>query len=404
MTTDLSTGPGPSGPAAPGAGVLFQLLRDGHARTRAELADLTSLARSTVAARVDALIRSGLVAPIGEAVSTGGRPPARFAINASSRVVVAVDAGASHVSLAVTDLSGEVLLDHTEPLSIDAGPDAVLATIAELGTSLVRRADRTVADVAGVGIGLPGPVAHETGRPSNPPIMPGWHDHDVPATLRRTFDAPVLVDNDVNLMALGEHTSHWSRVDHLLFVKVATGIGAGLIANRQLDRGAQGTAGDLGHVQVPGLADDVPCRCGNVGCLEAVAAGPAVAARLREQGLDVDDSTAVVAAVQAGEMSAVHAVRQAGRDLGAVLATCVSLLNPSVIVVGGELAEAGEHLLAGVREVVYQRSLPIATTNLRIVPARTGRGAGALGAAAMVLDHVLSPASVESYVAENRPA
>ncbi|MDO9378321.1 MAG: ROK family transcriptional regulator [Nocardioidaceae bacterium] len=405
MTTDQLPGSAQPGPgAAPGAGALFQLLRDGRARTRAELAQITSLARSTVATRVDALIRSGLVAPVGGAVSTGGRPSARFAINATSRVVLAVDVGASHVSLVVTDLSGLVLAEHAEALSVEAGPERVLAVVAERGTALVETAGHTTQDLAGVGIGLPGPVAHDTGRPADPPIMPGWHDHDVPATLARTFAAPVLVDNDVNLMALGEHRAHWSRVDHLLFVKVATGIGAGIIADHRLDRGAQGTAGDLGHVQVPGLDAEAPCRCGNTGCLEAVAAGPAVAARLREQGLDVDGSAGVVAAVQAGELLAVHAVRQAGRDLGAVLATCVSLLNPSVIVVGGELAEAGEHLLAGVREAVYQRSLPLATTNLRIVPSRTGAGAGALGAAAMVLDAVLAPAAVDAYLAERRSA
>jgi predicted NBD/HSP70 family sugar kinase len=390
---------GDGGPPPLGAGALFQLLRDGRPRTRAELAHETSLARSTIAVRIDALLRSGLVSPLGAAASTGGRPSARFAVNAASRVVLAVDAGASHVSLALTDLAGTVLVEHSEPLRIEEGPEAVLGTVARLGTDLLDRAGRHADDVAGVGIGLPGPVAFDSGRPSNPPIMPGWHDHDVPATLRRTFPGPVLVDNDVNLMAVGEHTAHWGGEDHLLFVKVATGVGAGIIADGRLDRGAQGTAGDLGHVHVPGVTSEVPCRCGNTGCLEAVAGGAALAAQLAAGGADVATSGDVVAAVLADDPAAVRAVRQAGRHLGAVLATCVSLLNPSVIAVGGELAEAGEHLLAGVREVVYQRALPIASADLQIVSSRTGARAGVLGAAAMVVDHVLTPTAVDAYLA-----
>lgn len=402
--TDGRVPPSPAGLPAPGAGALFQLLRDGRPRTRAELAELTSLARSTIAARVDALIDSGLVTPVQGATSTGGRPPARFAMAAGARVVLAVDVGASHMALAVTDLSGQVLDEVSEPQPVDAGPEHVLGRVAELGTSLVDRCGREPDDVAAVGIGLPGPVEHTTGRPSDPPIMPGWHDHDVPATLRRSFGVPVWVDNDVNLMALGEHSTQWPDQEHLLFVKVATGIGAGLIAEGRLDRGAQGTAGDLGHVHVPGPDRNEPCRCGNTGCLEAVAAGPAIAASLRAQGLDVSGSADVLAAVRAGETAALRAMRQAGRDIGAVLATCVSLLNPSVIVIGGEVAEAGEALLAGAREVVYQRSLPIATTHLRIMPARTGSRAGVLGAAALALDHVLAPDAVDDYLQRTRAA
>ena len=391
-------------PTLAGTGELFQLLRDGTPRTRAELAQLSSLARSTVTARVDALLASGLLAPVGEAASTGGRPPTRFALNSDNRVVLAIDLGASHASVAITDLAGRVLEEKTVVSDIADGPEKVLDRVAAIGLELLASIDRPVSDVAGVGIGVPGPVEHATGRPANPPIMPGWHDFDIPAHLGTTFVGPVLVDNDVNLMALGEYVTVWQSAPHLLFVKVATGIGAGIVSDGRLMRGALGSAGDLGHVRVAGARDDVVCRCGNIGCLEAVAAGPAIAARLRERGFEVESSQDVVDAVVAGEIAALQAVRDAGRDLGTVLATCVNLLNPSVIVIGGKLAEAGEYLLAGVREVVYQRSLPLATHNLRIVSTSAAGRGGILGASAMVLDAVLAPRAVDDYVARHAAA
>jgi predicted NBD/HSP70 family sugar kinase len=207
---------------------------------------------------------------------------------------------------------------------------------------------------------------------------------------------PVLVDNDVNIMALGEHVSVLPNVRDLLFVKVATGIGSGIIMDGRIRRGAQGAAGDVGHIAVPG--SDQRCRCGNLGCLEAVAGGPAIAAALAQQGLDTATSADVVALARAGDLEACQAVRQAGRHIGEVLAGCVSLLNPDVIVVGGIVAEAGEHLLAGIREIVYRRSLPLATQHLRIVASLTKERAGVLGASAMAADLVLSPSAVDALV------
>ncbi|MEO6605158.1 MAG: ROK family transcriptional regulator [Aeromicrobium sp.] len=393
------TAPAGLPPTLAGTGDLFQLLRDGSPRTRAELAQLSSLARSTVTARVDALLASGLLAPVGEAASTGGRPPTRFALNRDNRVVLAIDLGASHASVAVTDLSRRVLKEKTVDSDIADGPEIVLELVVSIALELLKSIDRPVRDVAGVGIGVPGPVEHATGRPANPPIMPGWHDFDIPEHLAKTFDGPVLVDNDVNLMALGEYVTSWQSAPHLLLVKVATGIGSGIVSDGRLMRGALGSAGDLGHVQVAGAPDDVVCRCGNVGCLEAIAAGPAIAAKLRAKGLDVDGSQGIVDAVAAGDIAALQAVREAGRDLGTVLATCVNLLNPSVIVIGGKLSEAGEYLLAGVREVVYRRSLPLATHDLRIVSTAAGSQGGILGASAMVIDAVLAPRAVDDYVA-----
>jgi predicted NBD/HSP70 family sugar kinase len=374
---------------------VFDLLRDGHPRTRAQLAEAMGLARSTVASRVEVLMRLGLVVPYGGGRSTGGRPPSLFAMNPSARVVAAVDLGATHAVAALTDLSGTVLGETRAALEIGEGPEVVLAWVARAVADLLGRAGRPPGDLAAIGIGLPGPVEHSTGRPINPPIMPGWDRYDVPAHVQRTYPVPVLTDNDVNIMALGEQRTHLRDVTDLIFLKVATGIGAGIISGNQLQRGAQGTAGDLGHVRVTG-ADGVLCRCGNEGCLEAVAAGPALAASLRSLGVEASTTQDVVDLVRQGDRAALQVVRQAGRDIGEVVATTVNLLNPSVVVIGGRLADAGEHLLAGIREVVYQRSLPLATQHLRVVASRAGAHAGVLGAASLAIDHALSPEAIEA--------
>ncbi|MCE7000659.1 ROK family transcriptional regulator [Saccharothrix sp. S26] len=380
------------------AGDLLRLLRDGVPRTRNELAAVTGLARSTVRARLAALLDAGLVSDGGNEASTGGRPAGRFVFNARARVVLAAEVGATHATVAVTDLTGTPLVTRHLDQDIADGPDVVLGALVAAWRSLLADADLGPVRPAGVGIGLPGPVEHSTGRPNNPPIMPGWDGYDVPARVSAEFGVPVLVDNEVNLMALGEHTKCFPDARHLIVVKVATGIGSGFISNGMLHRGAVGAAGDLGHILAPN-AGDVPCRCGNTGCLEAVAGGPAIAGSLRDLGIEAHTSADVVALVRAGNLEAGQVVRQAGRTIGEVLAACVSMFNPSLIVVGGTVALAGEMLLAGVREAIYRRSLPLATGNLRIVPSQAGDDAGVLGAAAMVVEHVLSPAVVDRHLA-----
>ncbi len=377
---------------------MFQLLRDGTPRTRSELATITGQARSTIAARIDVLTAAGLITSVGEASSTGGRRPATFAFNPTARIVLGVDLGASHARVAVADLAATIVANHDEPLRIADGPEKVLARVIQLGKDLVAESGHELSDLAAVGIGLPGPVEHATGRPVAPPIMPGWDGYDVAGTLRRAFGAPVLVDNDVNLMAVGEQRTSWQEHTNMLFVKVATGIGSGIILDGTLRRGAQGAAGDIGHIALPGFSE-APCNCGNYGCLEAVAGGAALAHALREKGLDVDGTADVVAAVKDGNADARAAVRDAGREVGTILAGCVSMLNPSLVVVGGALVGAGEQLMAGIREVLYRRSLPLATEHLRVVTSQTRDSAGVLGGAYLAIDHVLSPTAIDALFA-----
>jgi predicted NBD/HSP70 family sugar kinase len=390
MATDRPTSLG----TPTSAGALLRLIRVGTAVTRADLARHTGLARSTVAQRVDALLAQGLVYEAGGSASTGGRPPTKLVFDHEAGVVLVADLGATHSRVAVSDLLGAPLAERASDLDIGLGPEKVLAWVSDHFAGLLEEVGRPRADVRGIGVGVPGPVEFDTGRPVSPPIMPGWDGFGIPEWFASRYGAPVLVDNDVNIMARGEHRMHWSDTRHLLLIKVGTGIGCGIVADGHIHRGARGAAGDVGHIRVTSR-EDVVCRCGNVGCLEAVAGGRALAQQLAEAGEDASRSRDVVRLVRAGHPAAIRMVRDAGRTLGEVLAGTVNFFNPAVIVIGGDIGEAHAEHLAGVREGIVSRSLPLATRDLRIVPSQLGDRAGVIGAAIMVTDRVLSPDAVD---------
>jgi predicted NBD/HSP70 family sugar kinase len=316
--------------------------------------------------------------------------------NPGAGVVLVADLGATHSRLAVCGLDGEPIEELAEDLAIAAGPDVVLRWVLSRFERLLERAARPLSAVRGVGVGVPGPVDFLRGEAVNPPIMPGWNRVPVRPLLAQRFAAPVLVDNDVNLMAMGEHGAMPQPADDFLYVKVGTGIGSGLIMSGHLHRGSRGAAGDIGHVQVGPV--DVLCSCGNRGCLEASAGGAALARRMAELGYDATDSRDVVQLVRNGNPDAIEAVREAGRQIGTVLATTVNLLNPRTIMIGGDVAQAHDYLLAGIREIVYTRATTLATTELVITSGTLGDEAGVRGGAAMILDHILAPANVDAVL------
>ena len=384
----------------PSAGEILGIIRTHQGVTRKGLQDRTGLGRSTISQRVGALLRVGFVTEMSTEQSTGGRPATDLRIAPGYGVVLAADLGATHSRLAVCDLSGAPLADHAEDIAIARGPDDVIAWMCRRFDALLRATGHRRGDVRSVGIGVPGPVEFSAQRAVSPPIMPGWDGVFIPDLVRRRFPVSVVVDNDVNVMALGEYWTHWrDDVRDLLFVKVGTGIGSGIIVGGGLHRGALGAAGDIGHVGV-GDDRDAPCHCGNNGCLEARASGNAVAAQLRALGRTCADGRGVTALVREGDAHAVRLVRDAGRDIGHVLAAAVNILNPSVIVIGGDLSLADEPLLAGIREITYQRSTALATRHLPIVTSRLGDLAGVRGAATLAIDEVLSPAAVDRRLAE----
>lgn len=381
---------------------LLRLLRDEGPRSRAELGDQIELSRSKLAVELDRLIELGIVESGGLAASRGGRRSSIARLSSRLRFA-GIDIGATSVDVAVTNGELEVLGHLSKPMDVREGPIPVLETALDLLGKL--RAEGLAPELHGAGIGVPGPVSFREGVPVVPPIMPGWDQFPVRDTMSQELGCPVLVDNDVNIMALGElHAGLARAVDDFLFVKIGTGIGCGIVVDGQVYRGVSGSAGDIGHIQVD---DEGPvCACGNIGCLEAYFGGAALArdalaaaragrseylaARLAETGrLTAED---VGAAASAGDPVAVAMIRDGGRRVGQVLAGLVSFFNPGLVVIGGGVAGLGHTLLAEVRAVVYRRSLPLATGNLPIVLSELGATAGVVGAARLISDHVFSTA------------
>jgi len=385
---------GANGSEAYGPGAILDLFRQGQARTRTDLVRLTGLARSTITQRLDALFAAGLLVPDGESASTGGRPPTQFRFNASGGVLLIADIGASHRRIAITDLAGAVLAEEPGELDIAAGPYPVLAQVTTSFETLLATVERSPKDARGIGIAVPGPVEFATGRVISPPIMTGWDEFNIPGYFAERYDCPTLVDNDVNAMAFGEQRACWPQHHDMLLIKVGTGVGCGIIANDELYRGTQGAAGDLGHIPYSSEGGPI-CRCGNIGCFEAYAGGWALIRDLRTLGHQVGSSFDVVRLIRAGQPDAVRLARQAGRVLGQAISYAVSFFNPSLVVIGGRLAHADELLLAGIREVIYRQSLPLATRNLQITTSRLDERAGVTGLALMLGDHIFAPQAID---------
>lgn len=394
---------------------VLDLIRSDAARTRPELVKLSGLGRNVVAQRVVQLMGSGLLeeGPLGR--STGGRAPRQLRFRAEAGAVLVAELGATSISVALSDLSGRLSSQRDEQADITAGPEKVLSRVGDLFREILTEQLSPV-QVWGVGIGLPGPVEFRTGRPIAPPIMPGWDGFDVRHYFATRFDAPVWVDNDVNVMALGELRGGMAQGQlDFIYLKVGTGIGAGLVSGGRLHRGAQGCAGDVGHIAV-GSETDVVCRCGKVGCLEALAGG---AALIREARTAAREGTSPYLADAASDheievkdvsQGATHGdpvsmglLMRSASLVGESLARIVNLFNPSLIVIGGRVADAGDAYLAAIRQVIFNLSLPLATRNLQIVRSPLGDQTGLRGAAFMVIDELLSRERLGTWMDHGYP-
>ena len=379
---------------------LLRLLRDTGPRSRAELGEAVHLSRSKVAVELDRLTDLGLVQGQGLAASRGGRRSHVVALADDLRFA-GIDIGATSIDVGVTDGALRLLAHASAESDVRRGPGPVLDQALDLLEKL--RSEGWAPQLHGVGVGVPGPVSQLEGAPVVPPIMPGWNHFPLRDTLAATLGTTVMVDNDVNIMALGElHAGTARSVKDFLFIKVGTGIGCGIVIDGQLHRGAGGCAGDIGHIRIEETGPT--CTCGNDGCLEAFFGGaalardaetaarsgrsPALAELLPRRGrltaVDVGEAAA------AGDPTAVGLIRDGGTRLGFALATLVSFFNPALVVIGGGVAGLGHRLLAEIRSVVYRRSLPLATGNLPIVLSEMAERAGVVGGARLVSDTVFS--------------
>jgi glucokinase-like ROK family protein len=395
---------------------VLDVVREGTATTRPEICRRTGLARNLVADRVEQLLSVGLIAEGELGRSTGGRAPRSLRFRADAGRILVAELGATLVNVGITDLSGTLVASTERAIDVTAGPEVTLNYVSELMNALL--GENRGADTWGIGIGLPGPVEWGSGRPVAPPIMPGWDGFDVRRFFNERYHRPVWVDNDVNVMATGEVRAGVARGhESAIYIKVGTGIGAGLVSRGKLHRGAQGAAGDIGHMAVAGSSSQVLCRCGNSGCLEALAGGSALAReavaaadnprstylrQLRRDGKELT-SASVIEAARHADPVAMELLTASAALVGDALAGMVNLLNPSIIVLGGSVGRSLDLYLATVRRAVLNRSLPLATRSLQIVTSPLGDRAGLIGAAYTVLDELFSPAILATWIDMGQP-
>ncbi|MFE4539349.1 ROK family protein [Streptomyces scopuliridis] len=374
----------------------------GEATNRAEIARRSGLARSTVGQQVDHLLDTGILEESESKRSVRGRPPRVLTISPQAGTVVVADIDTNASQIAIADLTRRILGTATLPVRIEAGPRAVLDTVAEGLRALLEHHGCDPVRVRQVVVGLPGPVDFEHGCAVQPTGMPGWDGYPVAEHLRRLFETSVIVDNDVNLMALGEAAQQ--RLDSpLLCVKISSGIGAGLVtADGGLYRGADGAAGDIGHIRAVGGGNTL-CVCGNVGCVGALASHRAVL-----RGLGIPESTdedptfgarELARRIAEGEPTALHAVRQAATEIGEVVAMLIHMFNPRTVVLAGPLSELRDDLVSAVRAAVYQRALPLATRKLTITATRPQANSALHGGIALGAQGVFSPAGIGRLLA-----
>ena len=380
---------------------LARLIASGAVSSRTDLAKRTGLARSTIGVHLDRLQAAGVIREAGIAEPTGrGRPAHRLELAPDSGVVLVADLGVHGARLAVADLGQRLLAQETLSVRLSTGPESTLALVEERWREMLSAAGCSLDRLRTIAVGLPGPVDRSTGTPVRPPLMPGWDAFPVGQVLRDCFGCHVLVNNDANLMALGEARALPASQYPLVFIKVSTGIGCGIIgASGELHDGADGAAGDIGHIRVPD-SDHVVCRCGNVGCLEAVASASAMIRALQDPIPDFsippgdftdEELQKLVNNIRQGDAQTIRLLRDAATVLGRLVASMVNVINPARIVLGGAIDVASDDLLAGVRSGVYNRAMPLATRNLTLAHSVLGPVAGVVGGAVSAIEHVLSP-------------
>jgi glucokinase-like ROK family protein len=376
--------------------------------SRAELADRMGLSRAAITAIVKDLLEQELIYESFPRSEGAGRPPIMLQINPKRGYVIGMDMGATHLRIVLADLAARVLHEEEYPFDIAAGPQASLSQLNGYIENLLQAGQVTREQVLAIGLGVPGPVRNQEGMVLAPPIMPGWDRFPIRDTVARTWGVPVMLNNDAELGALGEWAYGAGRdYENLIFIKIGSGIGAGMILNNQLYQGADGSAGEIGHITVE--ENGPQCKCGNYGCLEALAGGNAIARQARElvargaptqlAGIPPEQLTArqVAMVARKGDLAAQRLFNQAGKYIGIGIASLVNLFNPEIVIVGGGVAQVGDMLLEPLRQTVRQRALAASTRNLRITSALLGRRSVSMGAVIQAISLALLRLTADSF-------
>ena len=368
---------------------VLDVLRESGAQSRAEIVRRTGLSRQTVSSLVAGLQDEGLVVergspPGGRGAASTGRPPTLLALEGSTGAAVGIDFGHSHLRVAISDLSHELLAERTRALDVDRSSAESLDAAAEIVDQALEEAGVGRNRVVGVGMGVPGPIRRDTSTVGSSAILPGWAGLDAAHEMSRRLDLPVHVDNDATLGALAELSWGAGRgLRDFVYLKLASGVGAGLVLDGEIYRGAGGGAGELGHTVIDPAGS--LCRCGGRGCLETVASAGTVTRMVGEtmgKELAVSD---VLRLAAAGDRPALRALGDAGREIGRAVAAVCNLLNPERVIVGGDLSAAGDALLEPLEASLHRYALPAAADDVEVVQGELGERAEVLGAIALAL-------------------
>ncbi|MFW5749438.1 MAG: ROK family transcriptional regulator [Halanaerobium sp.] len=393
-----------SGPAAGAA--IFRIIKEIGPLSRTEIVKQTGLSKSTVSVHTRKLLEMGLIKKEKEkngSVGSVGRNRQLLKFAKDNGYIIAIDLGATSLNVGLCNLDAEIIEMKMNDILVNNGPQKIMNKIDRLIAELLETNQLDQKKIFGIGMGVPGPVEFSKGLPVSPPIMPGWHLSPLKKILQEKYNCPAFIDNDVNVMAVGEkHAGLAQDVANFIFIKIGTGIGAGIICENELYRGSKGCAGDIGHIGIEG--EEELCPCGNRGCLEIVAAGPAIAkkakaaAKNRESEILLKilnkkgDLTAedVGQAVLKNDLAAVNIVKDSGQKIGQVAARLVNFYNPSLIIIGGGVAKIGNHLISAIKEEVLRSSTSLAVQDLRIELSQKNDEIAVIGAAAMAVNEIYS--------------
>ena len=398
-----------SGPAAGAA--IFRIIRDLGPIARTEIVNKTGLSKSTVSIHTKKLLDMGLIIESEDENNSVGRNRKMLNFAKENGFIIGIDLGATSLSTALCNLDAEIIDIKNIDVLVNSGPEIIMNHIYKFIEELLKENNLSKKSIFGIGMGVPGPVEFSKGIPVSPPIMPGWHLYPLKEVLQEKYNCPAFIDNDVNVMAVGEeHAGIANNVSNFIFVKIGTGIGAGIVCNGKLYRGDKGCSGDIGHIEIDG--EEELCSCGNKGCLEIAAAGPAIAkkaksaARKRESELlyslleKKGDLTArdVGEALKRGDSCAKKIFKESGHKIGRVLSRLVNFYNPALIVIGGGVANAGEDLISPIKEEILRHSTSLAVQDLEIKESENNELVGVIGAAVMAVNEIYSHDNVTEMV------
>jgi glucokinase-like ROK family protein len=384
---------------------VLALLRQSGPQSRAELAEHLRYSRANITAVIKNLLARGIIEKLGLGESQGGRRPRLYGINGRLGYVAGVDIGATSLDLALAGFDGVILERLAEPADVHEQPQILLGRAAGAIERMIEQHGGSAEQVLAIGIGVPGPVQFDEGVLVAPPLMPAWESFSIREFMSQRFSAAnITVDNDVNVMAIGEsYAGAGKGIANFLFLKIGTGIGCGIICQDQIYRGCDGAAGDVGHICID--YNGPVCHCGNAGCLEIMAAGPAIAARGLGAAVSGESEQLAAAlaanngvmtaqmvgdAAKAGDRAANEIVKSSGRMIGGMLAGLVNFFNPQLILIGGGVSNIGIRLLSAIRQAVLRRSTALSTRHLRIEFSPLGKDAGVIGAIWLALEHVFT--------------